>query len=167
MWVPTLLRVVPNGVLPTGIVFSCFMICITIGGILFKWMLSITSVERGSVMVFLAAALAMLVPIYTTDYKAILGAFLVIEVVVGMFYACAATMRSEYIPDHLQSSIMNIFRLPLNILVVVGTKMSDQADPSMVFFTCSLWFLGASILQYTLTRVIEAEEVHEKKEKKA
>lgn len=166
MWVPTMLRVVPEGNLPTGIVFSCFMICITIGGILFKWMLNITTVERGSILVFLAAAVAMLVPIYTNNYMYVLAAFLVIEVVVGMFYACAATMRSEYIPDALQSSIMNIFRLPLNILVVVGTKMSDSANPNLVFATCAIWFAGASFLQWLLARVEESREKEEDKKKK-
>lgn len=36
MWVPTLQGVVPGGVLPTGLIFSSFMVCITVGGILFS-----------------------------------------------------------------------------------------------------------------------------------
>lgn len=39
MWVPTLKEVVPGGVLPTGLIFSSFMVCITIGGVLFSIML--------------------------------------------------------------------------------------------------------------------------------
>merc|ERR1712160_146318 len=35
MWVPTLLSLDPPGGVPTGCVFSAFMIAITIGGILF------------------------------------------------------------------------------------------------------------------------------------
>lgn len=28
----------------------------------------------------------------------------------------------------MQSSVMSVFRLPLNLLVVVGTKLTDKAD---------------------------------------
>jgi hypothetical protein len=36
MWVPTLQKLAPGtGNLPTGLVFSCFMLCVTVGGILF------------------------------------------------------------------------------------------------------------------------------------
>lgn len=40
MWVPTLQGVLPNDdALPTGLIFSSFMVCITIGGVLFSIML--------------------------------------------------------------------------------------------------------------------------------
>lgn len=40
MWVPTLQGVLPeDDALPTGLIFSSFMVCITIGGVLFSIML--------------------------------------------------------------------------------------------------------------------------------
>ena len=33
--------------------------------------------------------------------------------------------RSHLLPDNLQASIMNVFRLPLNVLVVMGTTVGD------------------------------------------
>lgn len=39
MWVPTLQGVLQDDVLPTGLIFSSFMVCITIGGVLFSIML--------------------------------------------------------------------------------------------------------------------------------
>ena len=155
----------PRHDLPTGIVFSCFMICITIGGILFKWMAGVTTVEKGSVGVFLVAALSMLVPLYSSNYMSMLLAFMLLEVCVGMFFACAATMRSEYIPDALQSSVMNVFRVPLNLIVVIGTKLSDVASPRVVFLTCAVWFAMASLCQCLLVRRIQRPEHGASKDK--
>lgn len=50
MWVPTLQRVVPRGVLPTGLIFSSFMVCITIGGVLCSIMLRVVSVSMAMKM---------------------------------------------------------------------------------------------------------------------
>jgi hypothetical protein len=33
----------------------------------------------------------------------------------------------RYYPESMHSSIMSVFRLPLNILVVIGTKLTDKA----------------------------------------
>lgn len=41
-------RVVPDGALPTGLVFSSFMVCITIGGVLFSMMLRRVSLADSS-----------------------------------------------------------------------------------------------------------------------
>ncbi len=38
----------------------------------------------------------------------------------------AHARRSHLLPDHLQASIMNVFRLPLNVLVVTGTTVGDM-----------------------------------------
>merc|ERR1712118_628947 len=114
MWVPTLLGLTKDP-LPTGLVFSCFMCCITIGGLLFERAKNV-AVEKLAIAVF-ALALA-----------------------VGMFFPCGGTLRSRYIPDELQGSAMNLCRLPLNILVVVGTKLTDLVAMPTVFAVCASWF---------------------------
>jgi len=150
MWVPTLLALVPNGDLPTGLVFSSFMVCITIGGMMFESMVKITSVERGSLWVFVAATLSMVIPAFFHQLYPVLASFLVFETCVGAFFACSGTMRSKYFPDSLQSSIMNIFRLPLNLMVVIGTKLTDSAPSHVVFLVCASWFAICAILQMVL-----------------
>lgn len=84
----------------------------------------------------------------------------------------------RYIPESLQSSIMTIFRVPLNILVVIGTKvcsdggvavplghgrafphmccsrtlqMEETAAPATVFYTCAAWFGLGCVFQVALT----------------
>lgn len=130
MWVPALLSVNVESSLPTGLVFSAFMLSMTFGGMLFSLLLPVFpgGAEGLSVMVFLVAAGSMAMPIFFFDFYSMLYSFLVLEAMVGMFNSCGGTLRSRYYPDSMQSSIMSVFRLPLNILVVIGTTLANQAS---------------------------------------
>ncbi len=134
LWVPTLLTVgVPSGNLPTGLVFSCFMLAMTIGGKLFSLLLPIFPGEAEGlcILVYLIAGFAMVVPILYFEFWPIFIAFLVLEGSLGVFNSCGGTLRSRYFPGAMQSSIMSVFRLPLNLLVVAGTKLSSAADSNV------------------------------------
>jgi hypothetical protein len=97
---------------------------------------------------------AMLVPVVKFEFWWVFCAFLLLETMVGMFNSCGATLRSRYYPEGLQSSIMTVFRLPLNFLVVIGTKLTDQATdvPSLqrVFAVIAGMHVAAMLLQVTL-----------------
>ena len=112
------------------------------------------SVELASAAVFFIAAAAMALPAATQDFPTVLTAFLVLETCVGAFYSCSGLMRSRYLPGALQSSVMNIFRLPLNVLVVVGTRVTGIAEPSTVFMVISSWFLASALLQLRLSSFV-------------
>ena len=127
MWVPTLLTIkTPTGGLPTGLVFSCFMLAMTMGGKLSSLLLEFYfpgGAEGLCVLVYVVAAGSMLVPVYFFEFWPVFGAFLVLEGALGIFNSCGGTMRSRLYPESMQSSIMSVFRLPLNILVVCGTNL--------------------------------------------
>ena len=55
----------------------------------------------------------------------VVASFMVVEFCVGLFMPVAGTLRSKYVPDALQGGILNIFRLPLNAVVVTGTYATD------------------------------------------
>merc|ERR1712094_70967 len=63
------------------------------------------------------------------------------------------TLQSRYIPDELQGSAMNLCRLPLNILVVVGTKLTDLVAMPTVFAVCASWFTLGLLCQCLLAYV--------------
>jgi len=54
------------------------------------------------------------------------------------------------VPDHLQGAILNIFRLPLNAFVVMGTVLSDSLETKLAYAVVCGWFALASALQYSL-----------------
>ena len=149
MWVPSLISV-NTGALPTGLVFSCFMLAMTIGGKLFSLMLPVFSggAEGLCVLVYLIAAFAMLVPLFCFEFWPLFSAFLALEAALGMFNSCGGTLRSKYYPDALQSSIISVFRLPLNLLVVAGTQLASVAGTDIpalkfVFAVVALMFAVA------------------------
>ena len=45
--------------------------------------------------------------------------FLLFETCVGIFWPSIMKMRSQYIPEESRSTIMNFFRIPLNIFVCI------------------------------------------------
>lgn len=174
MWVPTLMSLKPPGGVPTGCVFSSLMMAITIGGIMYPTLHAFVSYltakssigdnanEICATMIYLLASISMAVPVVCVSsltsslekpaycQEMILGSFLIVELCVGLFMPVAGTLRSKYVPDSLQGAILNIFRLPLNIIVVSGTYATDHYPPSTVFQLVSGCFLIASLLQATM-----------------
>mmetsp|Transcript_45777 Transcript_45777/g.111448 ORF Transcript_45777/g.111448 Transcript_45777/m.111448 type:complete len:499 (-) Transcript_45777:41-1537(-) len=172
-WVPTLALSVPGGKEGVmdfarfgpgqGWIFSAMMISISIGGELFSGLLKVTTVERGSVVVFFLASVSMVVPMITSDFYTVLTSFLVLEACVGAFFGCMATMRSHFLPDSLQASVMNIFRVPLNVLVVTGARLTDTLSPSEVFAVITAWFLLSALLQLMLVASVDSTKKSAKK----
>jgi len=76
--------------------------------------------ESLGILIYAVAAVAMAVPTFDFSFVSVFVSFLVLEAMVGMFYSCGGILRSKYYPEAHQSSIMTVFRLPLNALVVVG-----------------------------------------------
>lgn len=85
------------------------------------------------VFVYVVAAIAMLVPFFKFEFWWVFIPFLVLEAMVGMFNSCGATLRSKYYPEEMQSSIMTVFRVPLNVLVVGGTYLTDNLSLQNTF----------------------------------
>lgn len=172
MWVPSLLAVSSEvgGVLPTGLVFSSFMLSMTLGGMLFSLLLPVFpgGAEGLCVLVYLVAALAMAVPLWRFEFWYVVVAFLVLEAMVGMFNSCGATLRSRYYPEGLQSSIMSVFRLPLNLIVVVGTRLTNNANsvPALqfVFGAVVCMHLVAMLLQVALWAKVSSSVAHKQKQ---
>lgn len=168
MWVPTLLSMDPPGGVPTGCVFSSLMIAITMGGLFFPVMHSVVSKflsskkskssEVTAAVIYALASASMAVPAFCLStastssmcFERVLVSFVIVEFTVGLFNPVAGTLRSKYVPDALQGGILNIFRLPLNAVVVAGTHATDILPPSTVFVGVSACFMAASLIQATM-----------------
>jgi len=156
MWVPTMLSILGDSPLPTGLVFSSFMVCITAGGLIFSIVLRYTSVEICIILILVLQMVALVIPVFYKSLIPVFASFLLYETGVGMYFPCGGMMRSKVIPDALQSSIMNIFRVPLNVLVVAGTYLTDVLPHSTVFSIISVWLFVATILQLLMLKAAPA-----------
>jgi len=152
MWVPTMLGALRGSPLPNGLVFAGLMTCISLGGLLFSpsMLLSFAPAEHVGVGCFLVGAMALAVPVFFNEVVPILGAFLVFETCVGIFQPCGGVLRSKVIPDNLQGSVSNMFRIPLNSLVVIGTLLTDYYPARFVFGVITCWMLVGAVLQVAI-----------------
>jgi len=122
---------------PYGTIFSCFMACCLMGSTLFSQFnkMKNVSIEGSSTVMLLLSTVAMGVAAAASKeigmFKAnplfaLIPAFFAFEAAVGFYFPSIGTLRSKYIPDSHRSVIMNLFGIPLNVLVV-SVFLSIQA----------------------------------------
>ena len=110
-----------NAAIPFGTVFSCFMASCLLGSTTFGALQNRgVSVETSTSTMLTVAAAAMALASYvgSGSLAALVASFFAFEACVGMYFPSIGTLRSKYIPDSHRSVIMNIFGIPLNLLVV-------------------------------------------------
>lgn len=165
LWTPALSP--SNQDIPHGFIFATFMLASMIGSSLASRLLSRVTlkVELYMQSVFLVSALALLVPVYNVYFfepvapeggglspggqLQLLG-FCVFEACVGIFWPSIMKMRSQYIPEESRSTIMNFFRIPLNIFVCVVLYNVSAFPITAMFGMCSIFLVMAAVLQSRL-----------------
>ncbi|CAK9145396.1 unnamed protein product [Ilex paraguariensis] len=134
LWTPALS---PNEEdIPHGFIFATFMLASILGSTIASRLMARTSLRVESYMqiVFVVSAASLRLPIVTTFLVApskveggsisfagciqLIG-FCTFEACVGIFWPSIVKMRSQYIPEEARSTIMNFFRIPLNIFVCI------------------------------------------------
>jgi hypothetical protein len=109
---------------PFGTIFSCFMACCLLGSTLFGQLARMSVPTEVFTAGFLTVAtIAMSLATWTVNQSTLslpllAASFFVFEACVGMYFPSIGTLRSKLIPDSHRSVIMNIFGIPLNVLVV-------------------------------------------------
>ncbi|KAL8519551.1 hypothetical protein ACS0TY_010470 [Phlomoides rotata] len=158
LWTPALS---PNDEdIPHGFIFATFMLASMLGSSIAARLLARNSVKVESYMqiVFVVSSAALLLPILTSLLVApskvkgggisfpgslqLLG-FCIFEACVGIFWPSIMKMRSQYIPEEARSTIMNFFRIPLNIFVCIVLYNVS----SLVLAMCYELLLGFSFWQ--------------------
>lgn len=167
LWTPALS---PNGEqIPHGFIFALFMLACMIGSsIAARLLLNIETVPVESYMrgVFAVSAVSLFVPVVlrlfgagamatpdgglTFSGQVLLLGFLVFECCVGVFWPSIMKMRSHYIPEESRSTIMNFFRIPLNLFVCVVLYNVSAFEISTMFTMCAAFLGVAAFLQHRL-----------------
>jgi hypothetical protein len=127
-WPPAISRAVAKSFgkgasTPYGTVFSCFMACCLLGSTLFGQLAKMSvPTEKFTAGMLTVATLAMSSATFTVSSSmslpALIASFFAFEACVGMYFPSIGTLRSRYVPDSHRSVIMNLFGIPLNVLVV-------------------------------------------------
>eukprot|EP01087_Luapelamoeba_hula_P010142 TRINITY_DN2671_c2_g1_i1.p1 TRINITY_DN2671_c2_g1~~TRINITY_DN2671_c2_g1_i1.p1 ORF type:complete len:495 (+),score=72.39 TRINITY_DN2671_c2_g1_i1:89-1573(+) len=149
MWTPALESDDPNQAeLPYGIIFACFMVCVMIGSSVFSILVHLGfQLETIGMGLLATSALALFIPYVSTDIPIILFSFLLFEACCGVFWPCFGTLRGQHIPEDSRATIMNFFRVPLNLFVVVVLLKVSVFSTGTVFLMC----VGCLVVALTLT----------------
>jgi MFS family permease len=110
-----------SGATPYGVIFSCFMTCCLLGSTAFGSLQSKNvRVEKSTQLMLLTATLSMAAATFfgSSSLAVLIAAFFVFEACVGMYFPSIGTLRSKYLPDRHRSVLINLFGIPLNLIVI-------------------------------------------------
>ncbi|XP_008806366.1 molybdate-anion transporter [Phoenix dactylifera] len=171
LWTPALS---PNEEdIPHGFIFATFMLASMLGSSIASRLMARATlkVEGYMQIVFAISSFTLLLPVITSFLVTsssvkggsmslggciLLFGFCTFEACVGIFWPSIMKMRSQYIPEEARSTIMNFFRIPLNIFVCIVLYNVDAFPMPVMFGMCSIFLFIASILQRRLMVVAES-----------
>ncbi|KAG8073140.1 hypothetical protein GUJ93_ZPchr0006g41857 [Zizania palustris] len=173
LWTPALS---PNEEdIPHGFIFATFMLSSMLGSSIASRLLARKlKVEGYMQIVFTISAFTLFLPVVTnflvpaSSVKGgsmsfggtlqLLG-FCTFESCVGIFWPSIMKMRSQYIPEEARSTIMNFFRVPLNLFVCVVLYNVNAFPITVMFGMCSIFLFIAAILQRRLMVVSDLHKL--------
>lgn len=85
-----------------------------------------------------AAGAMALTTVFLHNKTLVYFMFLIFETTVGMFYPSYGVIKSEKIPEDVRSTVMNIFRIPLNAFVVLLLLKIKYLSSGVVFAVCTV-----------------------------
>ncbi|GAX74764.1 hypothetical protein CEUSTIGMA_g2211.t1 [Chlamydomonas eustigma] len=179
LWTPALS---PHGEkIPHGIVFACFMTACMAGSALAGLLMQRYRIENFMVAVFVLSAASMAVPLFfhlrvrdndagsslgesgmggiDTSGKMQLMSFCLFEGCVGMFWPAMMSMRARFVPEEYRSTVINIFRMPLNFLVCLMLFKVSSFPLSVIFGFCLVFLLVCALCQLSLNYLVSMAEV--------
>ncbi|VDM64269.1 unnamed protein product [Angiostrongylus costaricensis] len=117
-WTPALSQAI-FAAIPHGYIFAGFMVATMMGSSIFKLLTKTRHPEEFMRYVLVVSAACMAVPIIVpTSAALIFIAFLTFEVCVGIFWPAMGCLRGAYLPEETRSTVINLFRIPLNLIVI-------------------------------------------------
>ena len=151
MWTPMLSQSLPEGAtLPHGLVFAIFMVAVMIGSHIVTGNSSATEAAGTLRMTIAISCLCIFVPCVTGNHTLLLFAFIGFEVTVGLYFPSIGVMRGEMIPEEHRATIMNLYRVGLNLFVILVLVNIDDMDNTTVFIISLFLLLVALICQHNL-----------------
>jgi MFS transporter, MFS domain-containing protein family, molybdate-anion transporter len=95
------------------------MVAVMIGSMVYDSLTARVTPETIAPSLYLVAAGALLVPMLTEDRALVFWSFVLFEVCCGLHFPLISTLRSRFIPEEARSAVLNLVRIPLNLIVVV------------------------------------------------
>lgn len=150
MWTP-FLKSKSKDNLPFGYIFSIFMNCCMTGSSIFAVLVKTHKCETLGFYNFITAAFAFTVMLFSSTETELMLGFMVFEICVGMYFPIMGTMKSEIVPEERRATTYNIYRIPLNCIVVLS--LLTDFTPETSFKLCTIMMIVAMCLQWKLKKL--------------
>ncbi|EIW54809.1 DUF791-domain-containing protein [Trametes versicolor FP-101664 SS1] len=167
LWVPFLQEAAsPNHALPLGYIFSSFMLSMTFGALLYGAVVSLNEPSpmadvsssshddertvafhaKLSSAVCAVGAFAFIISTATRHERLRFWAFCAYEACVGVYYPVQGMLRGKLVPDEHRATLFSLFRVPLNVFVVVSLMTGVASARHFVLSACSLLLLLSALV---------------------
>jgi len=120
--------------LPFGIIFAGLMCAMMVGSLLFTYNASrstsrsVIPSSRLLMITLTVASACFLVPVFVRNEAVTFWCFCIFEVCCGIYYPSIAQQKEKVVEDGVRAKIYSIFRVPLNIFVVVGLSLTKDGE---------------------------------------
>ncbi|GJQ08723.1 hypothetical protein GpartN1_g514.t1 [Galdieria partita] len=158
MWTPALQ--ITSTTIPHGLVFSCFMVALMLGSCTFTILEGYIEVVQLLRISFIVTAVVFIVAISSSTLWAVFFSFVLFETICGIFFPSMAVLRAKTIPNEYRSTIMNLFRVPLNFIVLI-VLLADWSV-STTFGVCVFLTVVAIFSHHLYLCQREVQNVREK-----
>merc|ERR1719473_1377348 len=142
-WTPVLNQ--GGEVPPFGMIFSTFMMSCMVGASLCALFSNVQTKKMLCIAIVVAAA-AMLTPAYAGMSDSLskynLWAFVLFEMCVGIYFPSICTLKSEAVPESHRATIYNLFRAPMNLIVVSVLLVNPDLVPTFKLVSSMLMLAG-------------------------
>uniref|UniRef100_A0A7S4RL49 Molybdate-anion transporter n=1 Tax=Ditylum brightwellii TaxID=49249 RepID=A0A7S4RL49_9STRA len=136
--------------LPYGLIFSTFMVCCMTGSSLFSIVAERMKGEALAVVVFAVSSVAMSLVIVSSNSNVTFIAMNIFEICVGMYFPVMGTMKGMIVPEDQRAAIYNLYRIPLNFIVV--SSLLAHLTATQGFVAVTIMLITATFLQLALAR---------------
>ena len=144
-WTPCLME--PHQpVPPFGHIFTGFMIFCLLGTRVYAYLAKTLAVEHICLLVMVLSAICHLTVFLFQDVQIRFVAFLVFEACVGLYFPIIGTLKGDIVPEDMRSTIYNLYRLPLNFVVLMPLMMNFSISTTFKVTTSILGVAVASAL---------------------
>ena len=163
MWTPALMQSSGEENLPFGLIFSTFMVCSMAGSSFFSIGNDYYRLEHLAlfVLALAAASMVMILSSHERTYKFI--AMNVFEFTVGMYFPVMGCLKSAIVPESKRAAIYNLYRIPLNLIVLFG--LLTDVSPTQAFAMNLIMLSTATGLQMLLIKCREKNGLTETSER--
>jgi len=159
-WPPAIQSVLGSQPAPYGTMFACLMTACMVGSSLFGLLLKRSVRVETSMSVMLgtsAAALALASKVMSqapgpNSVHLLSLAFFIFEAGVGLYFPSIGTLRSKYVPDAQKGAILSVFRIPLNLIVIIAFMSAGKLGVSGALAVSATTLLCACLAQVALSK---------------